>query len=231
MRLGFEDLTTVALPRISSGTIEAASAASFVVRRPIALSRRQDQPARSAIGRARPRPIARGTWSRRNRERSRRAIDRPRARGPAPIVRVGTCSSKVRSGPVRLGIWRKPPDLRNDREGGPVNFPARCQALVWLLGSHLPQRGIELCRLLLVEGVACPPKKRWRKKATSTSGPLFSGPSVLSLKHVGGGCHACSKAGAHNDVIVGQLLSVWRGDEDYTDRAASDLRQSGEAHV
>jgi hypothetical protein len=60
--------------------------------------RRQDRPGRSAIGRARPRPIARGTGSRRNRERPRRAIDRPRARGPAPIARVGTCSRKKAPG-------------------------------------------------------------------------------------------------------------------------------------
>jgi hypothetical protein len=59
-----------------------------------ALSRHQDQPARLAIGRARPLPITRFTWSQCIRERSRRAIDRPRGRGPARTARVGTCSGK-----------------------------------------------------------------------------------------------------------------------------------------
>jgi len=75
------------------------------------------------------------------------------------------------------------------------------------------------------------PIERWRKKATSTSGPLFSGPLAVAPKDVGEGCHACSKGGAHNDVIVGKMLRLWRGDEDYALRAPSDLGQSGEAHV
>ncbi len=76
----------------------------------IALLRRQDQPARSGIGRVLPPPIARDTWRRRSRERSRRAIDRPRARGPAPIARVGTCSFRRKG----QGIFRCiPPEKRN----------------------------------------------------------------------------------------------------------------------
>ena len=61
------------------------------VRALTALSRRQDQPARSATGRARPPSVARGTWSRRSRGKPRRTIDRRRAREPAPSARAGTC--------------------------------------------------------------------------------------------------------------------------------------------
>jgi hypothetical protein len=59
-----------------------------------------------------------------------------------------------------------------------------------------------------------------------------AGGNLYGLGNASGvGCHARSKCGAHNDVIVGQLLRLCWGDEDHAHRTASNVRHRGEAHV